>query len=114
MEFPFAYHNGNYCCKTNEERVGGSKNRPDQVKDGTCDGIGFGRDSVCCKDDAHQKCPHQSGCYDNGKGPELATFYFVIQQPASELLLPILTSNDHSAATKQRLHSSYSAQLMRS
>ena len=35
-----------------------------QIQDGTCDGIGFTRESRCCKDHAATVCPHGSGCFD--------------------------------------------------
>ena len=34
---------------------------------GTCDGIGFSRESTCCKDHGYQKCPYPNGCFDFNK-----------------------------------------------
>ena len=62
IDFPFAYLNGNYCCSTNEEQPGGGLQS--EIESGSCDGIGFGRDSRCCKDQV-KACPHLEGCYNN-------------------------------------------------
>ena len=65
-DYPFAYKAGSYCCKTNEERSPADtlKLYPAyayEIDSGTCDGIGFGWDSVCCKNEAYQKCSG-NGC----------------------------------------------------
>ena len=62
MNYPFAYLNGDYCCKTNQELwYGGNAS---EVALGTCDGTGFSIESTCCNDHDYQKCPHPAGCYD--------------------------------------------------
>ena len=55
-DYPFAYLNGKYCCKTNQELVNGGNSK--EVASGTCDGIGFSIESTCCKDNKYLKCPH--------------------------------------------------------
>ena len=35
---------------------------------GKCDGIGFSRESTCCKDHGYQKCPYTNGCFDFNEG----------------------------------------------
>ena len=56
-DHPFAYFNGQYCCKTNQELVnGGTLN---EVASGTCDGIGFSIESTCCKGNKYLKCPQK-------------------------------------------------------
>ena len=47
---PFAYLNGDYCCKTNKEKV----HRPSGSK---CDGSSISIDSICCAGDDHVRCP---------------------------------------------------------
>ena len=53
--------NGDYCCKYNQEKAGGGY--PSEISSGTCDGIGFNRESTCCKDNAYQSC-QTKGCFD--------------------------------------------------
>ena len=68
-EYPFAYLNGDYCCKTNLELpYGGSI--AEHIS-GTCDGKGFSRESTCCKDHDYEECPHLEGCYDFSEGKYL-------------------------------------------
>jgi len=52
---PWAYLNGDYCCKYDMEKV-----YPPEGT--TCDGSRIALNSTCCKDDAHAKCPHRDGC----------------------------------------------------
>ena len=58
---PFAYLNGNYCCKTNKE-----KNEPHS--DGElCNGSEISIESTCCEGDQHTDCPNppcQNGAYN--------------------------------------------------
>ena len=61
-EFPFAYLNGDYCCKTNQELWYGGNTL--EVASGSCDGKGFSIESTCCQGHNYQKCPHSAGCYD--------------------------------------------------
>jgi hypothetical protein len=62
VEYPFAYLNGDYCCKTNQElQFGGTVW---EFASGSCDGKGFSRESTCCKGNCYQKCPQLAGCYD--------------------------------------------------
>ena len=61
-EYPFAYLNGDYCCKTNQELWYGGNTL--EVASGSCDGKGFSIESTCCNDHDYQKCPHPAGCYD--------------------------------------------------
>ena len=71
-EHPFSYLNGGYCCKTREERPIKLGITPqNEIDDGTCDGLDFNRQSVCCRDEANTPCPHASGCFDNSDGKYL-------------------------------------------
>ena len=55
MKYPYAFKNGDKCCKTNEENPrGGSQ---EELMSGTCDGRGFDITSTCCKDQNEIKCP---------------------------------------------------------
>ena len=63
--FPFAYKDGKYCCRTDEELENGGS--PSEVTSGTCDGVGFNRNSSCCKDHQNILCPLPNSCYDNDK-----------------------------------------------
>ena len=72
-DHPFAYLNGQYCCKTNQELVnGGTLN---EVASGTCDGIGFSIESTCCKDNKYLKCPYTQ-CKDYA-GKDFENFVIV-------------------------------------
>ena len=76
-EYPFAYLNGNYCCKTNLELpYGGSI--AEHIS-GTCDGKGFSRESTCCKDHDYEECPHLEGCYDFSEGNYVNRFRFSLE-----------------------------------
>ena len=76
-EYPFAYSNGDYCCKTNQELwYGGS---PSEVASGSCDGKGFSIESTCCKDHDYKKCPHLEGCYDFSEGNYVNRFRFSLE-----------------------------------
>ena len=66
LDYPFAYRDGEYCCKTNRELVNGGNSN--EIASGACDGIGFSKESTCCKDHEYLLCPHSEGCYDNGSG----------------------------------------------
>ena len=62
LSHPFAYLNGDYCCKTAEERPTSWGWTPqDEIDDGTCDGVDFNLQSVCCKT-GYTPCPQGSGC----------------------------------------------------
>ena len=64
-DHPFAYLNGGYCCKTREERpVNVGITPQNQIDDGTCDGLDFNSQSVCCRD-GNTPCPYARGCFDN-------------------------------------------------
>ena len=66
LDHPFAYSNGDHCCKTKEERPIELGITPqNEIDDGTCDGVDFNRQSKCCKDGANTPCPDGSGCFDN-------------------------------------------------
>ena len=45
---PFAYHSGEYCCRTSKEKIATGE---------TCDGSIIGFDSTCCENDDHAECP---------------------------------------------------------
>jgi len=60
---PFAYLDGKYCCKTNQERSKGGTSS--EKASGTCDGKSFSRESTCCQGNQYQKCPHSEGCFDS-------------------------------------------------
>ena len=47
VNFAFAYLDGKYCCKTNQEHVNGGSSS--EKASGTCDGKGFSRKSTCCE-----------------------------------------------------------------
>ena len=67
FDYPFAYLNGGYCCKVKEERpVEWGFTPQNEIDDGTCDGVNFNIQSVCCKTE-WAPCPHSSGCSDYGK-----------------------------------------------
>ena len=57
----WAFLNGRYCCKYNEEKV--------NVTEGSrCDGGEISLTSSCCKEDAYTKCTHANGgCVNSGK-----------------------------------------------
>ena len=40
---------------------------PSEVTFGTCDGVGFSRESTCCKDHDNIVCPVPDACYDSDK-----------------------------------------------
>ena len=63
VNFAFAYLDGKYCCKTNQEHVNGGSTS--EKASGTCDGKGFSRKSTCCKGNQYEKCSHPEGCYDS-------------------------------------------------
>ena len=68
LDHPFAYNNGDNCCKTKEERPIELGITPqNEIDDGTCDGVDFNRQSKCCKSD-YTPCPHGSGCFDYSLG----------------------------------------------
>ena len=68
LDYPFAYLNGGYCCKTNKERPVELGITPqNEIDDGTCDGVDFNRQSKCCKSE-NTPCPHGSVCFDNSVG----------------------------------------------
>ena len=68
LDYPFAYLNGSYCCKTKEERpVEWGITPQNEIDDGTCDGVDFNIKSKCCNSQ-HAPCPHGSGCSDNSVG----------------------------------------------
>ncbi|XP_063684285.1 uncharacterized protein LOC134818588 [Bolinopsis microptera] len=50
---PNVYYNGEYCCKSNKEKV----NTPQGTK---CDGSVIQRDSLCCAGNQHTRCPSGS------------------------------------------------------
>ena len=50
--FPYAYHMGDYCCKTGKEKI-------DTVVGELCDGSDIGIDSKCCHDNAYTVCPNK-------------------------------------------------------
>ena len=51
---PYAYFDGSFCCKTNEE----------ETLDPSCDGLDFTRSSSCCQNDDSMPCPQKYGCED--------------------------------------------------
>ena len=70
LDYPFAYLNGGYCCKTNEERPVNSKHYKTpqkEIDDGTCDGVDFNIQSTCCHSE-NSPCPTGSGCFDHSVG----------------------------------------------
>ena len=60
QDYPFAFLNGDFCCKTNQEQLNGITTAEIE----SCDGKGFSRESKCCKDNDYQQCQHHEGCYD--------------------------------------------------
>ena len=89
-EYPFAYLNGDYCCKTNQELWYGGN--PAEIASGTCDGTGFSKESTCCNGHDYQKCPHPTGCYDfNETTPATTT--------ATTITIPSTNTTGTSTAT---------------
>ena len=75
-EYPFAYSNGDYCCKTNQELwYGGNAS---EVASGTCDGTGFSKESTCCNGHDYLKCPNPEGCKDFNGGKKLGCDIFIL------------------------------------
>ena len=62
MKYPYAFKNGDKCCKTNEENPRGGS--PSEIASGTCDGSDFNIKSTCCIYYDEIKCPGDS-CIDN-------------------------------------------------
>ena len=58
--YPFAFMWGEYCCKTESEKI-------TQSNLAECDGGHISINSVCCEEDQYEKCPHMGGC-KNKKG----------------------------------------------
>ena len=56
--YPYAFMWGEYCCKSESEKST-QNNLPE------CDGGHISIDSICCKDDQYEKCPHIGGCKNN-------------------------------------------------
>ena len=52
--------------------MNGAGSSPSEKASGTCDGIGFSRESTCCKDHAYQKCPFGNGCVNYNQGGVLS------------------------------------------
>ena len=48
----YAYADGNYCCRTNKEKV-------DSQAGDCCDGSEISIDSCCCENDYHAKCGYE-------------------------------------------------------
>ena len=57
---PWAYYNGDYCCKNDKEKVKSSYGD-------TCDGSKISLTSLCCLNDEYVECEHPDGCI-NYKG----------------------------------------------
>ena len=76
MNYPFAYLNGDYCCKTNQELSYGGNTS--EVASGTCDGTGFSKESTCCKGHDYLKCPNPEGCEDFNGGKKLGYDIFIL------------------------------------
>ena len=62
MKYPYAFKNGDKCCKTNREIPRGGS--PSEIASGTCDGSDFNINSTCCIYYDEIKCPGDS-CIDN-------------------------------------------------
>ena len=65
LDYPFAYLNGNHCCKTKQERPLDSGTPQNEIDDGSCDGFNFNQFSRCCKGDANTPCAYATRCHDN-------------------------------------------------
>ena len=63
-DYPYPYWNGDYCCKTNEEKTG----TQNEIDAGTCDGMDFNIHSKCCKGNAFTACPWARGCNPDNEG----------------------------------------------
>ena len=65
---PHPYLDGQYCCKTDQEKTGESHAIPE-----TCDGGKLGYSSVCCNNDEYAICPNVPcscvGECETGYGP---------------------------------------------
>ena len=55
-DYPYAFMWGEYCCKTELEENNNFV---------ACDGGPISINSVCCKDNEYEKCPHIGGCKNN-------------------------------------------------
>ena len=64
-DHPYAYKNGKQCCKTTQEFTNGRGASKAEKESGTCDGIGFNRDSTCCKDYERVPCPQKNECFNH-------------------------------------------------
>ena len=65
---PYPFHNGQYCCAADREKV--------YAPQGTrCDGSAISIDSLCCENDSYIGCPHgictSTGVYHFSLAPNL-------------------------------------------
>ena len=51
--YKYAYLDGDYCCRTNKEKIGSGK------EDDLCDGSEIGIDSRCCENNDYAKCEYE-------------------------------------------------------
>ena len=58
-KYPYAYHNGEYCCATNKETLNSTLGYD-------CDGRIIDKDSLCCEDDKYVPCPNNGICKFTG------------------------------------------------
>lgn len=56
-QFPYAFMWGTHCCKHELEN-----NSPNGISE--CDGGPLSLNSLCCKDNAYQKCRDEKGCHN--------------------------------------------------
>ena len=64
----YAYLNGEFCCRTNKEKIGS--------KDGyLCDGSEIGIESRCCENDDYSKCAHNR-CHNHESGTHTFQCFF--------------------------------------
>ena len=66
-DYPFAYKYGKQCCKTNQELTNSGIQQ--WIDSGSCDGIGFSRKSMCCKDYNRVPCPQIKDCFNHDDIP---------------------------------------------
>ena len=69
-DFPYAFMEGDYCCKTQKENI---FMEYDEIDNNTtngkslCDGGLIHWSSICCQDNNYKKCPNNKKC-KNGIG----------------------------------------------
>ena len=69
-DFPYAFMEGDYCCKTQKENIFIDYDELDHnmtAEKSLCDGALIHWSSICCQDNNYKKCPNNYKC-KNGIG----------------------------------------------